>query len=90
MAAAAGCIEELALSSLEFSCFSFSKYRVEANSVRWRGSMMSCVWPLGHPVAVFGRCVIDEPYQDREGRRSLQRRLARVARDAKGGFRMAS
>ena len=66
-AAAAGCVEELPLSSFESNCFNLLKYRSEANSVRWRGSMISCVWPSGHPVAVLGRCVIDKAYQDSRG-----------------------
>ena len=63
-AAAVGCVEEPALSSFELSCFSLLKYRSEANSVRWRGSMVSRVWPSAHPVAVLERYVIDEAYQD--------------------------
>jgi hypothetical protein len=71
-AAVAGCAEELPFSSFEFNCFNLLKYRSEANSVMWRGSMMSCVWPLCHPVAVLEIFVNDKAYQDRERRRSSQ------------------
>ncbi len=44
--------EAFSAASGGFNCFNLSKYRGDANSVRWRGSIMFCVWPLCHPVAV--------------------------------------
>lgn len=43
--------DDEAFSVFSLSCLSLLKYRSEANSVIWRGSMMSCVWQLCHPVA---------------------------------------
>lgn len=55
LAAVAGEVEDddgdEAFSALSLSCLNLLKYRSEANSVMWRGSMMSCVWRLCHPVA---------------------------------------
>jgi hypothetical protein len=64
--------EEDPFSAFSFNFFNLLKYRSEANSVMWRGSMLSCVWPLSHPVAVLNRVVIDKAYQVLEGRRSAQ------------------
>jgi hypothetical protein len=56
---------EEAWSGFSLSCLNLLKYRSEANSVMWRGSMMSYVWPLCHPVAGVSEVVIDKAYQER-------------------------
>jgi hypothetical protein len=55
--------EEEAWSGFSLSCRNLLKYRSEANSVMWRGSIMPCVQLLCHSVAGVGVVVIDEAYQ---------------------------
>jgi hypothetical protein len=46
-------VDELAVadpSARLSNCLNLLKYRSDANSVIWRGSMMFCAWPLCHPV----------------------------------------
>lgn len=57
--------EVAALSACSLSCLNLLKYRSEANSVMWRGSMTFCVWPLCHPVAEMETSVLDTAYQGR-------------------------
>lgn len=63
-------VEEVAFSAFSafsLSCLNLLKYRGEANSVIWSGSMMFCVWPLCHSVAGVERgVVVDTAYQGRE------------------------
>lgn len=62
--------EEEAWSGLSRNCLNLLKYRSEANSVMWRGSMISYVWRLCHPIAGVSAVVIDKAYQGREGHSS--------------------
>jgi hypothetical protein len=73
---------EAAFSAFSLSCFNLLKYRSEANSVMWRGSMVFCVWPLCPPIAEMKRGVLDTAYQGR-GDDALHRRVVNVAQIAR-------
>jgi hypothetical protein len=68
--ATTGPVELLALaafSAFSFNCLNLLKYRSEANSVMWRGSIWAGVWPLCHPVAEMRSGTIDKACQEGRG-----------------------